>query len=135
MGDAPAAGEQREELLAPLRPRSSGGDAARPSRRATPAITELYAGKGDKTISRDLNALEDMELIRPVTEPPFGLRRRARHGPRILAAAGGRHVRHVVRASRPTANGHKFLSGAQTPGNRGEIAAIRAAARDYRERR
>jgi Fic family protein len=32
-------------------------------RRLTPELAELYAGKGDKTVTRDLNALEALDLI------------------------------------------------------------------------
>jgi Fic family protein len=49
-------------------------------RRASPAIAELYAGKTDKTISRDLNALLKMDLLELV--PRVGYRPRRE---RVLA--------------------------------------------------
>jgi Fic family protein len=58
-GDA----SQRRRLLALELPNACDGVGVGALRRLTPEIAELYAGKTHKTLTRDLNELEKMELV------------------------------------------------------------------------
>lgn len=59
--------QQRRRLLT-LSLKPGLATPGRDARRLTPELAELYAGKKDKTVTRDLNHLENLGLIRRETE-------------------------------------------------------------------
>jgi Fic family protein len=65
-GQQGAAAERRRLLSLAIPSADPGGVLPSRLRRLTPEIAELYAGKTDKTLSRDINELLQMKLLRRV---------------------------------------------------------------------